>query len=1035
MRYLVILSLLWVAISASPAHALETPPNVRWQRNVTAPADTNTTTRLTDCKLLSNGNLAITGQFTGTGPILGSPYDSASQPTNGLFVAVQSASGDLLWLHRFAGLGCAPRLGIDQADNIHLIGLTVTEINLLGTTLNVEPDSTLIYQLCLQEDGTLGHLRGLGKMTGAEPYHNFPSLGTLCMPLTDGCLISLVFQRSIQINGISYNAEEEATGMLWLKLDQQNETAWAHCFSTIYNGYSSSLTKSPTGGYLGFAYLLPEGKFDGRLYSVPEDLRDSVMVWLDEGGQVTKTARLHGVANPVFTGVEFASDGDLFVTMVGQYDGVIETSGDEPLEISFGPPHHEYGANLIIARIAGDLSAIRWQKATEATEAYSIGMGLSSGQDDSLYVAIQNNPPLILDEPVFKGGPPTYPPYQTALVKVALDGQLKWVRFDKSSYPQAFAVAPDGTAYLAETSLISYSPSLTSSPPEFHIIPLTNHIAAAGSTLYFAPHVNGAADTVYYWYKDSVLLTNSTVSSLAISNLSSADLGSYTITASNQFGMASAGPFTFTLGPPSLLSRVETLGAINATMQFRPDAKFSPDGSKQVVVGATERPLLHGTNYYDINYPFSTFCLTIGSAGESNFFLASPSMTGVTPHAAIASDGSTFIVNRGTNNGVPCGWIVRYDPFGNEIWAKTIKSTYGDSDITLHKETALCVATSCEAGATFGSTTLAQQGLYLLKFSLDGELLEAHRLLGAMNEVDVIMLRLAPDGSGYINGYSNGNLTLSDDTIVPDSSNSLFLIHFDSSGQFAWHNKVSGYAPMACDAKGVVMGVNLEHGQSFQDSPPVEGSRAVALARWHRDGTLAWHRVLRSTSFFYCYSLALDPSGNVIAGFAADAAIDLGSMTLPTYPLPPESYVQGSMARFSPQGIPLDIMLIPTDFSTIAYGMDIDPKGRLLFVGQAGYYYPGTRTTKIQMGPFLQQYDGAGSIFYGITSPLGPALVTEQTSNQFKLNWSEYLSGFHLESSPSPLGPWNPVSTTTNSVTLDTSSTTGQFFRLKEQTE
>ncbi len=1017
-QQLALLSLLLLVFTATPAHALETPPNLRWQHALTSVAHTNTWTQITDCKVLGNGNLAIVGQFIGTDPILGAPHQSAQQPTNGLFVAVQSPSGHLLWLHRFAGGQC-PRLGIDNSDNIHLIGLTETDINLLGTSLAAEPDTILAYQLSFKADGTLNHLRPLGKIAGTEPYSPYFYLGlsTLCLPLADGFLVSLEFPRSIQIEGTTYESEEGASGLLWLKLDHQNEVVWAHCFSATANYFPPSFVISPAGGYLGFASLAPVGKFNGQPYGVSNDLTNSVLIWLAADGEVTKTARLHGEASPIFTGAHFASDGDLVLSIAGLYDGIIETSGSAPLEINFGPPPLYYGGNVVIARVAGDLSALRWQKGTKTIRAWSAG--LTFDQNDNLYVALQCMTPLFFAGEAFKGDYPSYPPNRTALVKIAPDGQIQWVRFDESYFPAAFAVAPDGTSYLASSYIASYASSLNVSPPEFHLVPLTNHLAAAGSTLYFAPHVNGAAGTVYYWYKEGILITNSTSSPLVISNLSATHLGTYTVTASNQFGLVSTGPFTFTLGPSSPLAQVESMGQLGAIIEYsRPEARFSPDGTKYVIVGSTSFSFMHGTNYIPgDSSTFKTFHLAGNSSGGSNLFLAPPSISGLHPRAAIASDGTSFLVNRGTNNGAPCSWIVKYDTLGNQLWAHSFNSPSDYADVAVFKDQALYVAAGCNAGTIFGGTTLTEKGLYLLKFSLDGELLVAHCLLRPPNGLEAIILRLASDGSGYIFGSH--------------------LVHFDATGDYVWDKTVpwDGTMPvMACDTRGVVMGINVESGKSFFGSPPVVGTMAGGLVRWNRDGTLAWRRLIDSAaSYRSCTSLALDPAGNVIAGLFSDGAIELDHIQLPLNP-GSASGLHGVLLRLSPQGTPLDALRIPVDYHAVTCSMDIDPKGRLLFLGLAGHRFGGS-PTKIQMGSFLHQHEGFGDIFFGITAPLGPALVTEPAGNQFKLNWSEYLSGFTLESSTSPAGPWTPVTTSTNSITLDAGTSGSQFFRLKETTE
>jgi hypothetical protein len=1042
-----LLSLLLLVFTVAPARALEIPPNILWHRDLTSAAHTNTTLHLTDCKLLSNGNLAITGQFTGTDPILGSPHQSGQDPTNGTFVALQSPAGDLLWLHRFDGASFA-ELAADDQDNIHLANYSKTAVSVLGTNLPAEPEATLVYALSLKPDGSLNHLRRLGKMDALDDY--FQSLlQTSCQPVSDGLLVSLEFQETLQLGGNSYTASVDAASALRFKFTAQNEVSWLHHFDATYLAKLGPVAPLTEGAYLSCINFFGPASFQGQTYPADVNIAHSLMVWHDSAGQVTKTARVTGTNGKSvrISGVTLAADGYLFLQVSARgAPGIrLQPPVGDPLLVSLpGEPDDDYD-NITIIRVSPDLSDLRWQIGSELGGLLAFN-NLQSDQAGNLYAAFF----LLYHRTVF-GGQLLTPFIQSAqtktvLVKLSPTGQLLWIRDEKSSFSTGFDVAPDGTSYLVSDKtyqgdparVVSIGASLDTSPPEFKGLSLTNQLAPSGSTLYFTPPVSGNNSTVYYWFKDGALVTNSPASRLLISNLSAAHLGSYTILASNQFGTATSGPYTFKLGPPSKLAEAELLQHIKTPSLAGLWTYFSPDGRYHLCTfGSQSEFELNSAIYPAI--PYRLYCQTAARGDTPRVFPIDYPTNALFPSALIANDGSCIFMASyragPANQQYSRHWLRRTDSTGNTLWELDVASatSWQFHGMSIHQNTNLVLLAYCKQGTALGTPPpVTQSGLYLVRISFAGEVLDTKLLL--LGEDLYAGMYLASDGSGYLQTTSPA--TIPGGETIPTVAGHFHLFRFDADGQISWFRRLPQpdeyNMAIANDADGVVLGI------TYRDQVEVSGlpalnfqDQGVLVIRWSKDGHLEWHKVLDTPGWDYVRALDVDAGGNVIFGLMTTNEFTMDGLTVPANP---QNFEQPVLVTLSRAGIMSDALRLSASGPLVISDLAIDPTGRVLFSGGIAMYT--SQPNLFQMGPYtaLQNYPWLGG-YYAMTGPMGPPLLMRQESGELKLNWSEHLPGYALESSPSPTGPWAPVTTSTNSITLDAGTSGNQFFRLKQQSE
>ncbi len=1040
MRYLVLLSLLLVGFSTSLVRALETPPNVLWRRDVTDSADHTTSTFVTDCKVLPNGNLALAGQFSGQGPILGAPFDPDQDPlAGGSFVALQSPNGELLWLHRFPGINYL-KLHLDAASNISVISCAES-VSILGSTLPAEPVGWLLYSLSFKPDGTLNHLRRLGQMEGPTYL-----LRTSYLSLVDGSLLTLEFKGPLTIADKTYTPPDDQQAVLLLKLHADGTRAWDHVFYSSYTTIGESLPL-PDGGQLYWANFSGAGTYQGQTYGTASQEAHSLLVWLNAAGEATKTARIYNPTNAAYlSSALLEPDGDLILQLAGRGQASITPQTGTPLSVALGEAY----LNVALARVSGNLSELRWQKRSEDAEIRSYAP-LCRDQAGHIYAAFFTSPLFLFFGGTLYGNN-FYDDYKaTSLLKLDTNGNVLWQRFEKSPLPVAFDVSPDGQCYLGTGSyittpvsrIVSIASGWELSPPEFLKFTLTNQLVVSGTTLSFLTEFNSPAGTVYYWSKNGAPFTNSSISTLNISNVSAADLGSYSVTASNQFGSVTSGPFTFTLAPASQLAISQTLGHIHSSEVYAMKASFSSSGRHYLCSVQTGNLLTAtGIQYFA---PTQLHCrVSLDSEPAAAFTVTLPSLS--FPSQLIGDDGSCFFMSTNTVSiaSQRRSWLTKVSPTGDKLWEIDVLSTTGGyfKDLALLQKTNLVLSAYCKQGTIFpGQPALTQSGLYLIRLSLDGVARGTKLLLASETELGRNIC-LAPDGSGYTLAEYPGRLTFSNGNTLPeDYSHPTAIFGFDSAGNLTWAQRLPSQTEgqrhlIACDSQGVVVCVNHNGILDVAGFPSGSVNYGTVLVRWRKDGLQEWQRVIDDPDHYESVGgLAVDAAGNVVFGLTTEKELNIDLTTLPTNPgLNEQNFSQAALIRLSRTGRLVDTFRIPSSGGTGISSVAIDPTGRLLYSGQIAIIQSPNAILQIGDLQLQQKVAGQGA-FYSISTPLGPPLLVSRQGSELTFSWSDYLTGFSLESSTSPLGPWNPVSITTNSFTLDTSSTAGQFFRLKEQTE
>lgn len=196
-----------------------------------------------------------------------------------------------------------------------------------------------------------------------------------------------------------------------------------------------------------------------------------------------------------------------------------------------------------------------------------------------------------------------------------------------------------------------------------------------------------------------------------------------------------------------------------------------------------------------IEFPFSIATDGSGNSVVCGYY-QSPSIT-------FSGTTLTGTVNSTVNN----GYVAKFDPNGNVIWAKKIASSglFPNLFVELDANSNAYVTGGFGNQITAGAVTLSSGGtldFFVAKYSSTGALLWLIRS-GAFGIELTRGIKADPLGNVYLSGSMNGTLcAIGSTTYAGTFGNSdAFIAKLDSSGNFLWSNRIA--------SSGTEMGYNL----------------------------------------------------------------------------------------------------------------------------------------------------------------------------------------------------------------------------------
>jgi hypothetical protein len=256
--------------------------------------------------------------------------------------------------------------------------------------------------------------------------------------------------------------------------------------------------------------------------------------------------------------------------------------------------------------------------------------------------------------------------------------------------------------------------------------------------------------------------------------------------------------------------------------------------------------------------------------------------------------GSTTLINNGEYDVL----VIKCDLNGTFLWAKSAGGTDYESGIsaaTDASENVYVAGRFISSSITFGTTTLTNNGdndIFLVKYNPDGNVLWAKSAGG--NEYETSM-GVATDISQnvYMTGWFNGDsITFESSTITNTGGSDIFLVKYDPTGSVLWAKDAGGSSSdvgygLAVDIdKNVYVTGHFTSTTLDFDTVSVTNTTTsiyddMFLVKYDSTGNALWAKAAGGTDNDWSFGVTLDASKNVyIAGMFRSPTVTFGSAIL-----------------------------------------------------------------------------------------------------------------------------------------------------------
>lgn len=266
------------------------------------------------------------------------------------------------------------------------------------------------------------------------------------------------------------------------------------------------------------------------------------------------------------------------------------------------------------------------------------------------------------------------------------------------------------------------------------------------------------------------------------------------------------------------------------------------------------------------------------------------------------------------NNGLSFndGFLAKYDPLGNVIWAQQFGGTNNDrgTSVTTDKDGNVYLTGyfySPKIG--FGTDTLINAGnvgdIFIVKFDGSGKILWAKREGGVGLEIPH-SIHVDSNNNILVTGrFSSNSITFGSTTLLQAGSMDVFLVKYNSKGELLWAKGAGGGSNdegycVKTDASGniYVAGYFTQPSNFGTVKLTSEGIADMFLAKYDPDGIVLWAKNAGGKGDDRATGLQTDAAGNCyLTGFYTNDSILFGQLEIPN-----DSLDNSFIARYDTNG-------------------------------------------------------------------------------------------------------------------------------------
>jgi hypothetical protein len=262
------------------------------------------------------------------------------------------------------------------------------------------------------------------------------------------------------------------------------------------------------------------------------------------------------------------------------------------------------------------------------------------------------------------------------------------------------------------------------------------------------------------------------------------------------------------------------------------------------------------------------------STGISTDFNGNIIITGYFVSPIIAFD-STKLTNSGSGSNI---FVVKYDPNGNVIWAKSAGGTSNVLSWGISTDASgniIITGYFRSPTLTFDSLTLSNSGendIFVVKYDSSGNVLWVKSAGGASHDYGN---SISTDAIGNIvvtGSFRSLTLTFDSLTLSNNGDFDIFIVKYDSKGNVLWAKSAGGASSdagygIATDVNGniVVTGYFNSPTIAFDSTKHTNsGENDIFVVKYDSSGNILWAKSASGTLGDEGYSISTDANGNII---------------------------------------------------------------------------------------------------------------------------------------------------------------------------
>jgi len=366
-------------------------------------------------------------------------------------------------------------------------------------------------------------------------------------------------------------------------------------------------------------------------------------------------------------------------------------------------------------------------------------------------------------------------------------------------------------------------------------------------------------------------------------------------------------------------------------------------------------------------------------------------------------------------------FLVKFDVNGNVLWAKSSVGTSVSSASSVAVDTSgnayVTGFYQCST-ITFGSTTLTNSNssrneFFIVKFDPNGNAVWA-KSAGYTDDDEGYSVATDANGNVFATGYYNNTITFGSHTLLGTVGADYFIVKYDSTGNVLWAKNANGTYDdygncLATDASGNVyvagnFGSNSITFQGYTISNASLGTPEIFIVKYDPTGNVLWAKSAKGTGGVDIpYGIKTDNTGNIyLTGSFDSSPLIMGTDSI---------YASGAscvfIAKYNSSGTALwarGSTISGTLDESEGYGLTVDSGGSIYVVGSfigdeitfAGHNLL-THSINSYNDIFIVQYSNNGNYLWGRS--IGGNLSDEGFAITSNAGGDVYITGYFYSSS------------------------------------